>query len=132
MNNPHGNFFFYSQHMVQVLTEIFGLYPNTVRAVNNGDTYTCLVRYDNYDITLSFTDGNHVYYAGASLKDVYVGDTYQLDGCSDRELLLYHDLLDTRSQKQSYEDFFAPVYILNALNRAIESGLEEKVNRYEA
>lgn len=132
MNNPHGNFFFYSQHMVQVLTEIFGSYPNTVRAVNNGDTYTCLVRYDNYDITLSFTDGNHVYYAGVSLKDVYVGDTYQLDGCSDKELLLYHDLLDTRSQKQSYEDFFAPVYILNALNRAIESGVEEKVNRYEA
>ena len=132
MNNPHGNFFFYSQHLVQVMTEIFGLYPNTVRVANNGDTYTCLVRYDNYDITLSYTDGDRVYYAGASMKNAYVGDTYTLDGCSDKELLVYRDLLITRSQKHSYEDFFAPVYILNAINRAIESGLEEKVNRYEA
>ena len=27
----------------------------------------------------------------------------------------------------SYEDFFAPVYILNAMDRSVKSGLEEVI-----
>ena len=33
--------------------------------------------------------------------------------------------------KQSYEDFFAPVFVLNAINRSLLSGNVEKVNRVE-
>jgi len=131
MLNQNGNFFFYAQHLVQVMTEIFGSYPNTVRAVNNGDTYSCLVRYADYDVNLSYVERNNLYYAGINCADAYVGGAYELTGCSDKEIMAYHDLLITRKQKQSYEDFFAPVYILNALNRAIVSGCEETVNRGE-
>ncbi len=33
--------------------------------------------------------------------------------------------------KQSYEEFFAPVYILNAILKAMTEGGEVQINRYE-
>ena len=31
----------------------------------------------------------------------------------------------------SYEDFIAPVFVLNAIQRSLESGNEEKINKFE-
>lgn len=129
MNNPYGGFRFYSQHLVQVMMEIFGNYPDTVRAVKKGSVYNCLVRYKEYDVNLSFVEDNHKYYAGISCTDAYVGNTYTIDDCFEREFMEYYKLLTTRQQKQSYEDFFAPVYVINAIARAIESGHEVKISK---
>lgn len=131
MNNPHGGFFFYSQHLAQVAMEIFGCYPKAVRVVNNGDTYTCILRYEEYDVTLSYINGNGQYYAMISCEKDSVGGVYTLENCFQREFMEFYDLLLGKPQKQSYEDFFAPVYVLNAIYRALQSGNEEIVNRYE-
>ena len=129
IHNAYGGFYFYSQHLVQVMTEIFGEYPNTVQVANNGNTYNCLVRYDAYDVNLCFVDGSYKYYAGVNCMDAYVGDSYELNGCADQEVYEFHEILTTGKQRQSYVDFFAPVYIINALKRSLESGQPEKVNR---
>ncbi len=125
---PHGGFFFYAQHLVQVMTEIFGYHPVSVRVDGNGDTYNCLVRYQDYDVNLAYIEDNHLYYAGISCERAYEGDTYDLDDCFKREFMTFHDLLCGKPQKQSYEEFFTPVYIMNAINRAITSGKEEEIN----
>ena len=124
---PHGGFFFYAQHLVQVMTEIFGCYPKSVRATEKGDTYNCLVRYQDYNVNLTYVEDNHLYYAGISCEKAYVGDTYGLDDCFKREFMGFYDLLCGKPQRQSYEDFFAPVYIMNAIDRAIKSGEEEVI-----
>ena len=130
MDNPYGGFFFYSQHLVQVMTEIFGCYPKSVKAFKNENIYTCIVRYEDYDITLQFTDGNYVYYAGVSFAKGYVGLEIEFTEKDwNQEFLEFHDLLHGKPQKQSYEDFFAPVYILNAIDRSLRSGEESPVNR---
>lgn len=131
-NNPYGGFYFYTQHLAQVTMEIFGMYPNSVKAVRNGDVCSCLVRYDNYDVNLSFVEMDDKYYAGINCKQAYVGDHYSLDGLFEREFMEYYKVLTTGQQKTSYEDFFAPVYVINAMARALESGCEEKVNRWQA
>lgn len=131
-DNPYGGFYFYTQHLVQVTMEIFGFYPNSVRAVRNGDVCSCLVRYDDYDVNLSFVEMDDKYYAGINCKEAYVGDLYSLDGLFEREFMEYYKVLTTRQQKASYEDFFAPVYVINAIARALESGCEEMVNRWDA
>ena len=130
MDNPYGGFFFYSQHLVQVMTEIFGCYPKSVKAYKNENIYTCIVRYDAYDVTLEFTDGNYVYYAGISCEKGYMGSEIEFTTKDwNQEFLEFHDLLHGKPQKQSYEDFFAPVYILNAIDRSLRSGEESPVNR---
>ena len=130
MNNPYGGFFFYTQHLVQVTMEIFGHYPKSVLAVNNGNVYNGIIRNQDYDINISFVEQSYMYYAGISCEKAYAGSEYLLDGCSDKELLEFYNLLKGEEQPHSYEEFFAPVYVLNALNRALESRCEEEV-RYE-
>lgn len=129
MDSPYGGFFFYCQHLVQVMTDIFGSYPLSVQAFPNGKIINCVVRYETFDVNITFTGGNSLYYASISCEKDVVGGTYGFDGCFEREFMEFYDLLTGKPQKQTYEDFFAPVFVFNALARSLASGKEEQVNR---
>lgn len=129
MDNPYGNFFFYSQHLVEVMCEIFGYYPESAKAFKKGNTVNCTVRYADYDVNLLFTEGSSLYSASVSCTDKICGGTYLLDGLFEREFESFNKLLLGGASRKSYEDFFAPVFVLNALNRSLESGNEEIVNK---
>ena len=129
MDSPYGGFFFYCQHLVQVMTDIFGCYPLSVQAFPKGKIINCIVRYEDYDVNIAFTGGNSLYYASISCEKNVVGGTYGFDGCFEREFMEFYDLLAGKPQKQTYEEFFAPVFVFNALARSLESGSEEQVHR---
>lgn len=130
MNSPFGGFFFYSQHLVQVMTEIFGCYPISASARQVDEAVYCQVHYDAYDVDLTFVENSGVYYAGISCNDGYAGGDYsdEVTPCFAKEFMEFYALLQGKVQKQSYEDFFAPVYILSAIDRALKSGKEETIN----
>lgn len=131
MGSPYGGFFFYSQHLAQVMMEIFGCYPESVCAYKNGTSVHCVVRYPEYDVNITYVSGGSVYYASISCADAVVGSRYTFSDGFQKEFMEFYRLLKGEPQKQSYEEFFAPVYVLNAIYRSIESGQEEKVNRAE-
>lgn len=124
----YGGFFFYSQHLVQVMTAIFGCDPKAVCATERNGVRNCHVRYEDYEISLEFVEDNHLYYAGVSFDKAYEGSTYNLDNCFEREFMSFYQLLCGEPQKQSYEELFAPVYVMNAIDRAVKSGEEEEIN----
>lgn len=130
-DSPYGGFYFYAQHLVQVMTEIYGCYPVSVVATEKEKNVTCIVRYKDFDVNLSFVNDNFNYYAGISCEEKFVGDNYSIDDCFPAEFEEFYKLLSEKKQRLSYEDFFAPVYILNAIDRALKSGKEEKINRYK-
>ena len=131
LNETYGGFYFYAQHLVQVAMEIFGFYPKSVQTFRKANTFTCLLRYEEYDVPLCFVEGNYVYHAGISCGKGYIGADYDITGdLFKREFMEFYDLLEGKPQKQSYEDFFAPVYVLNALVKSWESGKEEAVNYF--
>lgn len=129
MHSPYGGFFFYAQHLAQVMMEIFGYYPVSVRAFPKGEDVNCTVHYEDYDVSLSYVPNSGVYYASISCEDDVVGGRYYFKDGFQREFCEFHDLLKGKPQKMSYEDFFAPVYVLNAIARSLESGKEEMINR---
>lgn len=131
MNSPHGGFFFYAQHLAQVMMEIFGCYPESVRAWQKGDIVHCDVHYEDYDVDLAYVPNSGIYYASISCFDGVVGERYTFRDGFHKEFLGFHDLLEGKPQKQTYEDFFAPVYVLNAINRSLQSGEVERVKRVE-
>lgn len=131
LNNNYGNFYFYSQHLVQVMAEIFGYYPKTVKAFRNDNIITCIVRYNDYDVTLEFTNGNYQYHAYVSCEKQVCGSEYGLDGCFEQEFENYYQLLIGNEMHQTYEDFFSSVFILNAIDRSLESGKEEEINYFK-
>lgn len=124
----YGGFFFYSQHLVQMMCEIFGYYPKSVTAVKHEKQYNCLFNYETYDVSGLFVNNNYRYYAGIDCEN---GSEHAVcDLLNDHfleEFMNYYNILKGGEMHQSYEDFFAPVFILNAIVRSIESGKCEKV-----
>ena len=66
MQNAYGDFFFYSEHLVGVMSEIFGFYPKTVQAFEKNGVLTVVFRYEDYDIIGQYTEGHYSYYASRS------------------------------------------------------------------
>ncbi|MBQ4086778.1 MAG: Gfo/Idh/MocA family oxidoreductase [Clostridia bacterium] len=129
MNNPYGGFFFYSQHLVQMMGEVFGYFPDSVQMFSREKRYTCVVRYADFDVTAEYAVGCYNYYAGISCEKEFVGSMFDLRDCFAKEFMAYYNLLRGGEQEQSYEEFIAPVFVLNAMHRSMESGKEEKINR---
>lgn len=130
MQNAYGDFFFYSEHLVGVMSEIFGFYPKTVQAFEKNGVLTVVFRYEDYDIIGQYTEGYYSYYASRSSEEGIHGENFPLETCFKAEFDEYYSLLCGGEQKKSYEDFIAPVFVLNAIKRSLDSGKEEKVNEY--
>lgn len=134
LNNDYGNFFFYSQHLVEMVCEVYGHYPLSVQAFVNNGKVTVVFRYENYDITALFVEDSNSYYAARYSEQGAAAKEINLTGespCFRSEFDEFHKLLLGEKQKRSYKDFISPVFVLNAINRSITSGKEEKVTRYE-
>lgn len=129
LENEYGGFFFYSQHLVEVMCEVFGYYPKSVASYKNGKVITSVVRYGDYDVCTEYTDGCSLYQVTVNSSTGAHGGIYPVTG----ELYLpefrsFWALLHGGKQEKSFRDFIAPVYILNAFARSIVSGKEETVN----
>ena len=131
MKNAYGDFFFYSEHLVGVMSEIFGFYPKSVQAFQNGGNITVVFRYADYDIVGLYTEGYYSYYAERSSENSVHGEVFPLSICFATEFDEYYSLLCGGEQKKSYEDFIAPVFVLNAIQRSLDSGKEETVNEFK-
>lgn len=130
-NSPYGGFFFYSQHLAQVMSEIFGYYPRAVKMYRGVEAITGIVRYDDYDISITYAEGNHHYAAGISCESKVEYSEYSIDGGFEKELGEFCELLRGGIQKKPYKQLVAPVFVLNAMKRSLESGNEEPVHSFE-
>ena len=114
------------------MCEIFGYYPESVKMYEKNEVLTYVARYKDYDIVGEFVEGNFTYYVSASLEKDVIGDTFLVDAsCFSVEFEEFYKLLNGGKQRQSYEEFIAPIFILNAMHRSLESGNEETVNKIE-
>lgn len=116
-----------------MVCEIFGRYPKSVLTTVADQQTTVIVRYDGFDAVGVYLEDNYVYYAARFAEHGVHGGTVKLGEGNDwfyHEFDEYHTLLCGGAQTVSYRDFIAPVFILNAIKRSIDSGHEEKVKEY--
>lgn len=126
--NDYGGFYFYAQHLVEMVCEIFGRFPQSVTARQNGKQIHVLFHYEAYDCVGLFSDNNYQYYAARMAEKGTKGlDIPSTNDWFYREFKEFCDLLDGADQSLSYEAFIAPVFILNAIERSLSSGKEEAV-----
>ncbi len=133
LDNPYGGFFFYSQHLVEMVLEVYGHYPKAVAAFENEGKITVVFRYPDFDITGMFVVGNFYYYASRYAEQACTGQQVEVLGtspCFRAEFDEFYRILLGGEQAQSYEDFIAPVFVLNAIHRSLQSGKEEAVTEY--
>lgn len=130
----YGGFYFYAQHLVEIVLEMFGRYPKSVAATKNGDSTNVVFHYDGYDAVGLFLEHNYVYYAcrmsekGAKGRELVCNDE---NNWFRLEFDEFYELLVGGDQKISYEDFISPVFVMNAIERSYTSGKEEPVRSFE-
>ncbi len=132
MNNNYGGFYFYSQHLVEMVCEIYGRYPKSLRAFQKGNSITVVFRYENYDVTGLFTEGSNKYHLVRMAQDSTV--LFEADigkACFHAEFDEFYDILSGEEQKISYDDFIAPVYILNAIDESLKNGEDAFVKEFK-
>ena len=128
----YGGFYFYSQHLVEIVCEIFGRFPKSVLAVANGDNINVVFRYETYDVNGLFVEGGwKSYFAVRSAFEGTKGDVITIDdGIFLAEWEAFYKVLSGEKGDLSYEEFIAPVFVLNAIDRSLQSGKEEKVTEF--
>lgn len=135
LDNPYGGFFFYSEHLVGVMSEIFGFYPKSVKAFKNEEKLTVVFRYADYDVTGLYTDKNFSCYYAMRVSEHHVnGSEFPITGESDCfkvEFDEFYSLLKGGEQRLSYKDFIAPVFVMNAVKQSLESNREVAVREFE-
>ena len=130
--NEHGGFYFYAQHLVEMVCEIFGRYPMSVTARKNGSQIHVLFNYTDYDCVGLFCDRNYIYYASRmSERGTSSFDIPATNEWFEREFCEFYTLLSGGEQTATYKDIAAPVFIMNAIDRALKSGRKENVEYKE-
>lgn len=125
--NAYGGFPFYAQHLVQMVLTVFGNGVKSLHAFKTSDTITAVFHYDGFNVTAEYKDQRYHYYAAISCKDGIFGKEFSLDGTFEREFMEFHHLLHGAPSQCGYEEFIIPVFVINAIERAIVSGKEEMI-----
>lgn len=125
MTNNYGGFFFYAQHLTEVMMKIFGYRPASVKAYQNENVITLNVRYPEYDVSAQFVDGNYKYAAYVSCEGGVIGSEYPVtEKLYANELASFYSLLTGGEGKTNLEDFVAPVFFMSATLKSLECGEE--------
>ena len=134
IDNPNGGYFFYAEHLVGVVSHIFGFYPESVMAYKNDNKITIVFRYEHYDVVGLNVDNNEAlkYYAmRVSTHGTRGEEILVTPSCFRAEFEEFYRLLCGEEQAIRSEDFIAPVFVMNAINRSLESGKEEMVKGFK-
>ena len=111
--------------------EIFGRYPERVATYGNGGNVTVVFRYAAYDVTGLYAAGTDGYYAvRASEKGTDGGALDIGDDCFRADYEAYRGILYGGGQPVPYDDLIAPVFVMNAIVRALQTGSEQPVRRF--
>ena len=115
-----------------MILEVFGPDMRTVHAFvkNEGKAVTVVCRYDDFDVTAHFGTKDYaitVHTQGGILHRVVDSG---IDGFQ-REFEDFARTVRYNKMEISFEKLLRPVFVLNAMNRSIESGKEEEVHTFE-
>ncbi len=131
-SSPYGGFYFYAQHLVEIMTTIFGEDIKSVQADTKGKVTTYFANYENYHVTGTYVEGVKYYSASVigslELQEKHLIFTPQSFRHEMNDMLA---LLKGEPMKKTYESFITPVFVMNAIIRSLKSGREEKLNPIE-
>lgn len=128
--NAYGGFFFYAQHLVEIVCEIFGRYPQKVKASVVDDRTTVIFNYGSFEVVGVYAENSNDYYATRLTATSAHGSSLVCTSDNDwfyNEFSEFVDILRGGEQKMPYEDFIAPVFIMNAIVRSLASKKGEDI-----
>ena len=128
-DSPYGGFYFYAQHLVEIMTTIFGGGVSEVLAERCNKTLEFSAYYEGFRVNGTYIEKGRYYTASVYGYKSARSETLNFTPDSFRHEMddMLH-LLRGGEMKKSYEEFILPVFIMNAIVRSLESGKKERLN----
>ena len=127
MENDYGGFWFYSQHLIQMMTEVFGTDVISVTAQKESQGVRAVYRYAQFCVTAFFGTGYTIslYRGGydAVSATITLGEDYFLP-----ELHAFYKMVKTGRIADRLQDLIAPVFLIDATITAYEKNREVYVH----
>lgn len=115
----YGGFYFYAQHLVQIMLKVFGTDIKYVNATAQERAVSVIAGYGGFDVTCSYVENEYYYYISVFGKKTAESKFLTVNEQSFcHELNEMRDLLKGGAMRQSYEEFILPVKIMAAIERS--------------
>ena len=134
MVNDYAGFFFYSQHLLEMMLTVFGYGVKRVTAWCPDETQnrvSVIFDYGDFDVMAQYTSSygyTITAYTDKGCQSVY---THELGDCFKQELLEYKHMVLSGTRPHAYEDLVKPVVLLNAIHDSYRAKKTVEVSSYE-
>lgn len=130
MVNDYAGFYFYAQHLIEMMTAVFGYEVRTVLAYcpdQSKNRLSVIFDYGEYDVTANYTASYE--YAVTVLTDKASCRiaTFSLGDCYKRELTEFTEMVKTGVLPHALNDLVKPVTLLHAVQQSYAEGHAVKV-----
>ncbi|MHB1152825.1 MAG: Gfo/Idh/MocA family protein [Eubacteriales bacterium] len=128
INSEYGGFYFYASHLVEMTTALFGPDVMTVNAMEKNGYLTAVAGYEKFNVMMNFAK-NGRYYAVVYcekeiiIREIGIADIYSF------EVDHFVEMVRTGVSPVTIRQLTAPVFIMNAIERSLESGKTEKAEQ---
>ena len=102
--------------------EIFGYAPKAVTAVKYDNGVHTTLHYDGFSVTNHFKEGAEDYTAVLYAAEDTLYKEITGNGCFEKECMSFTDVVRKGQMHYSYEELMVPVYYMNAVKEAYETG----------
>ncbi len=120
LHSEYGGFYFYGGHLAEMVLNAFGFDPTSVTAYVKNDFLTAVLRYDAYDVYLSFAKS---YTATVFGDKSYYHTTIKLDTIYNHEVAHFAEMVRTGKSSMARIENEMTVKLLNAIEQSMKTGL---------
>ena len=126
LTSVYGGATFYAQHLIEIMTAIFGESVTAVCAKAEKTSLSFLASYeDGFNVTGQYVEKGKYYTASVYGSESMQAETLTVTGGNFMDEM--YALLCGGEMQKSYESFIYPVFVMNAILRSAESGAWEAV-----
>ena len=136
--SPYGGYYFYAQHLVEMILTVFGRYPSSARMERDGDEGKLYITYRTEDGGELTVEGR---YGKAAKEDPDYQAIIRKDGKAlyekniaispnsfRDELNEFREILEGGAMPCTYSELISPVFVMNAAERSLLSGTDEPIS----
>ena len=127
IDSEHSGFWFYAQHLVQLVTSIFGA-PKSLTARRDGMRVSVLFHYEKYEVAGLYHEVN-AYHGDVIAKAESLAVNIKADKSAyGTELKRFEGLMNGNEMDMTYEELIQPVFIMDAIVKSYTEGRSVEVD----
>lgn len=124
IENEYGGIYFYGSHLAEMTMAIFGYEARSVTASENNGNVAAIVKYDDYQVIMNFTQGMKQYFAVLYGEEHVILREFDITGSYVKAFEKFAKMITTKELTEPLDNLYAPVSLLNAVVESYQTKTE--------